>query len=422
MDRTDDLRRFAARCTRALGFAVQALAAARQRALLAWVGMAIGVCAVVALAALGKSVERQALSEFDQLGTQVVTVSLMQDTADPAASPGAAGPLASHAARRSGTDVMSALFAAPEIEAATELMSVPCQPDGTPSAAQASRPAEMTAVRPQLQDILRIKLETGRFLHRLDKAEPWVVLGWEVAKRMRTAGKRTEPGATLMVCGKALQVAGVMLPMSMSESTVQLSLDHAMLVSVHTAARLGRMPEPGRFVMRLRDGVSPTDHAPRLETLVHAATGKAVLVDTAQKIIDLRRDQTEMFTRYLVALSAVSVLIGGLGILNVMLMSVLERRREIGLRLALGADDIDIALQFLFESLLIALAGGTAGIVLGIAAAAGVAALAQLPFVAPLSALGTGLLLSLLVGSGSGLYPAVKAARMEPVATLQSPG
>lgn len=407
------------RASCALRFAFQGLLTAPQRALLASIGVLIGVASVVALVSLGKSMEHKVLAEFAAMGTQVVSVSIVER--DPV-SIGLRKPYAGVRPKNlDGQGLINALLDLPEVEIATELTSVACQPQG-PGGSQRARPAEMLAVRPQLLDIVRLKLERGRFLHSLDGIEPWVVLGAEVARQLQATNRPIEPGAVIMLCGRAMQVAGVMAPMSMSEATVPLALDHGIFVSTLAAARIERAQPPSNLLLRLRSDVSPVTFAPRLQETLAALTGNEVQITTAQKVIELRSEQTATYARYLTALSGISLLVGALGILNIMLMAVMERRREIGLRLAVGADDIDIALQFLFESMLLSLAGGGAGTVLGVLTAAAVAVLAQLPFVLSLSAVGIAMVVSLVIGAASGLYPALKAARLEPVHTLQSPG
>ena len=165
--------------------------------------------------------------------------------------------------------------------------------------------------------------------------------------------------------------------------------------------------------------MSPIEFAPRLSAHLAELTGQEIQVTTARKVLELRQRQAASTTRFLVALSSLSLLVGSLGILNVMLMAVIERRREIGLRLAIGADDLDIVLQFLFESVLLGLAGGAAGLVLGLVAAGVVTAVAGLPFVVTPSGVALALGISIAVGVASGLYPALQAARLPPVEALQ---
>lgn len=407
-------RRLWPRLRSALWFALHALGTARQRALLALLGVTIGVAAVVALVSLGRGIERQALDEFRTMGTQVVSVVLMARR--PAQAGAKDAPAAAPRKPLDGPALMAALAALPEVEIVSEVASLAC-----PGAAAGGEPNQLSAARPELERILGLRLASGRFMHPLDRHELWVVLGAEAARRLGREGRSVQPGAVLGLCGRAMRVAGVLAPMSAAEAVSSLSLDQGLLVSTQAGRRLDPQAVVAQLALRVRPGVSPIEFAPGLAAQMQAWTGQTAEVSTARKLLELRQNQAAAATRFLAALSGLSLLVGSLGILNVMLMAVLERRREIGLRLAIGADDLDIGLQFLCESVLLSLAGGAVGLVLGLVVAAGVAALAHLPFVVSPSGIGLALGISTVVGMAAGLHPALKAARQAPVEALQMP-
>lgn len=406
-------RRLWPRLRSALWFALHALGTARQRALLALLGVTIGVAAVVALVSLGRGIERQALDEFRSMGTQVVSVALM--ARQPAQAGAKDAPAAAPRKPLDGPALVAALAALPEVEIVSEVASLAC-----PGVA-GSEPNQLSAARPELERILGLRLASGRFMHPLDRHELWVVLGAESARRLDRQGRSVQPGALLGLCGRAMRVAGVLAPMSAAEAVSSLSLDQGLLVSTQAGRRLDPQAAVAQLALRVRPGVSPIEFAPQLAERVQAWTGQSAEVSTARKLLELRQNQAAAATRFLAALSGLSLLVGSLGILNVMLMAVLERRREIGLRLAIGADDLDIGLQFLCESVLLGLAGGAVGLVLGLVVAAVVATLAHLPFVVSPSGIALALGISTLVGMAAGLHPALKAARQAPVEALQVP-
>lgn len=409
----------AGRWSSAYLFALQGLGTARQRALLALLGIVVGVAAVVALISIGKSVERQALSEFESMGTQVLHVDVNQsDPFDRMLGRKLREEDSELVAQRKHHGpILPLVMAMPEVDLASELQPASCdQAAGAGSRFQ----GELLAIRPTLQQILGLKIANGRFLHALDQNEMWVVLGHQMAHTLRSQRMDVRPGATLSLCGKTMFVAGVLAPASTSESTIPVRIDHSIFISVAAAVRLSSQVNNETFALRVKTSVSPVEFADRLTNYLKQQSSGNVQITTAQKIIDLRRRQAATYTRFLTALSSISLFVGGLGILNIMLVAVVERRREIGIRLAIGADELDVTLQFLFESALLALAGGLLGIVLGIGAALVVGWLTQLPFVLSITSILLALLVSLLVGVSAGVYPAIQASRQDPVSALQS--
>ena len=412
--------RTASRWRSASLFALQGLGTARQRALLALLGIVVGVAAVVALISIGKSVERQALSEFESMGTQVIYISIHQ--ADPMERLVGRKPRAEDAdatpQRQRRRQLLQVLKAMPEVELGSELLSASC--DTAARAASSQVQPRLMAIQPSMQQILGLKMEQGRFLHPLDQKALWVVLGNQMAQKMRSASIDVRPGATVSLCGQTMSVAGVLAPASTSEATVPVRIDDTLFISVAAVERLSTQDQGETMILRVRPRVSPVEFAARLQHDLEQQNAGDVQIDTSQKVIDLRRRQAVSYTRFLTALSSVSLFVGGLGILNIMLVAVIERRREIGIRLAIGADEVDIALQFLLESALLALVGGLGGILMGFVAALVVAWLAQLPFVFSVSSILLALLVSLVVGVSAGVYPAIQASRQDPVAALQS--
>jgi putative ABC transport system permease protein len=406
-----ETRTLSSRIPAAIAFALGALGTRRQRALLALSGIAIGVAAVVALVALGQGLERQMLDEFKKIGTQVMDVQL----------PGnelllvkAKEPAEHRARKRVSMDELALVIAAmPEIELMSQQVSISCS-DG------AERQRIASAVQPEIARILGLTLISGRFLHPLDGNDLWVVLGAKTAQDLSANGARIEPGAPLSICGRSMLIAGVLGHDNVAGSVVNLSIDDCILVSLSAGKRIDPQASDSHLVLRVRPEISPLEFSAKLTDKIFSVTGQKAQINTAGQVLELNREAANANTRFLIALSSISLLVGSLGILNVMLMSVVERRREIGLRLAVGADDIDIGLQFLAESALLGLAGGGIGLVLGVVAAWLIAASAHLPFIVTLSGLALAFGVSLLVGIGAGFYPALKAARLNPVQALST--
>ncbi|MBA3774556.1 MAG: ABC transporter permease [Ramlibacter sp.] len=400
-------------------FALQGINTARQRALLALLGIVVGVSAVVALISIGKSVERQLLGEFETMGTQVMHVeaggvSPMVELTGRRGRVAAGEPPAALTRKRT-PPLLPLVLAMPQVELASELRTVPCM-----SSTSAGGDNNLLAMHPAMKSILGLNVTRGRFLHGLDQDAMWVVLGHKIAQQLQGDGVDVNPGAALLLCGKTMYVAGLLAPASTSTDTVPVRIDESAIISVAAAARLSASQRPSSLVLRVRPEVSPVDFALDLQRELKRQVPGEVRITTSQKVIDLRTRQTQTYTRFLAALGGVSLFVGGLGILNIMLVAVVERRREIGIRVAIGADEVDIALQFLFESAALALAGGVGGVLAGLAAAAVAVWLIQLPFVLSLTGIVSALLVSLIVGLAAGVYPAFQASRQDPVPALQS--
>lgn len=386
-------------------FALQSLRATRQRALLALIGITIGVAAVVALLSIGKSAERKTLQEFEAMGTQVISVSLAGSWGDQKEK------------AVSNEHIIDAIGKLPDVDLWSEVFSVNCEQT---EKSMRGNSLQLMAVRPHLQRILGLKLMQGRFLHALDSNQKWVVLGARAHQQLLLQGHDLSAGQWLNICGQSMQIAGSLAPSAQADgSIIPFALDEALLISPAAAQRIEPSSRIDTVVMLLSTKVSPISYAQYLVPHLEALIGKTVAITTAQKIIQLRQQQAATYSRFLAALASISLLVGGLGILNIMLIAVVERRREIGIRLALGADDRDIAYQFLIESILLGAAGGVVGIVLGIVLSAIACGLVDLPYAVALGSIPLTLALSMLIGTLSGLYPAMQAAKLDPIETLQ---
>ena len=153
----------------------------------------------------------------------------------------------------------------------------------------------------------------------------------------------------------------------------------------------------------------------------HIVTGAAddFQVNDMQEVTRMVESTTAILTAFLSAVAAVSLLVGGIGIMNIMLVSVTERTREIGIRLAIGARERDVLLQFLIEAVVMSALGGVIGIMLGLAGSAAAASALKLPFVFRPEIVALAFVFSAAVGVGFGYFPARRAARLDPIEALR---
>jgi putative ABC transport system permease protein len=159
-----------------------------------------------------------------------------------------------------------------------------------------------------------------------------------------------------------------------------------------------------------------------LEQRHHILPGAQGGFEITQAITELQQGQQALgiLSTLMISIATFSLVVGGVGIMNMMLVSVTERTREIGLRSALGAQPIDITLQFLLEALLLSLIGGAFGMLFGLGLAFAITSLANLPFLVSVSSFALGFGVATAIGVGFGLYPAIRASRLDPIVALRS--
>ena len=269
-------------------------------------------------------------------------------------------------------------------------------------------------------DIHKLAVRDGRFLSALDRGQRYCVVGSDVADVLRAAGAQPVVGEQLRFQGRLYTIVGVLQP-SFGErfgqnlqpnGSIFLPLDTLMRVSLTQGVRL--------IFARMEPGVAP-DAAERAAAAYFEARAPGVRlnVTSAQQLIERMREQGRLFTLLLGAVGGISLIVGGVGVMNLMLISVSERRGEIGLRRALGARRRDIRWQFVIESLGLCLAGGALGVASGIGLAFGIAAFAGWPFFVSGAAVALGVCVSSATGIFFGLYPAHQASRLDPIAALR---
>jgi putative ABC transport system permease protein len=377
------------------------LRARRLRAGLSALGIAIGIAAIVAVLGITRSSQAELLAQIDRLGTNLLTVvngrSIQGQEAElPTRAPG----------------MLSRVDGVRRVAPTAQLEGVNVYRTDKVPAAETGALA-VRACDPALLGTLDGRLRHGAFLNPATVRYPATVLGDQAATTLGIA--RLDQPTRVWLGGRWFTVVGILEPLPLAPE-----LDRSALVGFPVAARLlGYDDHPSRIYVRTATEqtgavaglLAPTADPEHPEQVQASRPSDALTARVAAKAAT---------TGLYLGLGAVALLVGGIGIANVMVIGVLERRGEIGLRRALGAARGHVAAQFVVESLLLAIVGGIAGMSTGAAITIGVADRHHWTVQVPALALWGGLAAALAIGVVAGLYPALRAARLAPTDALRS--
>ncbi|HET6502543.1 MAG TPA: ABC transporter permease [Amycolatopsis sp.] len=375
------------------------LRARRLRAGLSVLGIGIGIAAIVGVLGVSASSQADLLSRLGRLGN-LLTVSAGQSFAGdttplPTTAPGMI-------ARIPPVQRVAAIGVVPDATVRrTDLIPATDSGGITVAAADPALPATLDA-----------GLSSGGFLNAATERYPAVVLGFDAARFLGI--DHAGPDARVYLAGHYFTVVGILRPVDIAPE-----IDETALIGFPIAGSLLGYPGfPSQIYLR-SDPDRVLDVQRVLAVTADPAEPEAVRVNRPSDALAARAATQGAFTGLLFGLGAVALLVGAVGIGNVMVISVLERRSEIGLRRALGASRGQVGMQFLMESLLLSALGGLAGVALGAGVTGGFALVRNLPLTLPPVAVAVGLGSAVVIGLAAGLYPALRAARLAPTEALR---
>lgn len=245
-----------------------------------------------------------------------------------------------------------------------------------------------------------------------------VVLGANIAKELFPAGDAVGSYVTIFrTQGKRYQVVAVM---DSKDATMGISYDNSVFIPYNTyTQRFMHVNNVGSYIIKVDDNADPVSVGKNVTTYMDALVGdNNYMIISSASLAEMASSVAGTFSMFLAAIGGISLLVGGIGIMNIMLVSVAERTKEIGIRKALGASPRVIKGQFLTEAVTLTSIGGALGILFGIGISKVVANMAKWPFKLSVNACVLSVCFSMLVGVFFGLYPAAKAAKMDPVESL----
>jgi putative ABC transport system permease protein len=372
------------------------------RTALSAAGVALGVATMVSVLGISSSSRAQLVAEIDALGTNLLTVSPGQSfTGQNVTLPRQAPAMV----RRIGPvlDASAIGDVNPDVHVYRTNRISPANTNGI----------TVYAAQPDLLPTLQGHMAAGRFLNPATAHLPAVVLGASTASALGV--DRADGSVQVWLSRSWFSVVGILGPLRLAPE-----LDRSALVGFPVAAALlGADGSPVAIYVRT-DPTSVNAVQSVLAATAYPAAPQDVSITNPADALIARADASAAFQSLFLALGAVALVVGGVGIANVMVIAVLERRGEIGLRRALGARRAHVGVQFLGESVLLAAIGGVAGAVLGGFTTSVYAAARHWSAVVPIPALCAAVGASLVVGAAAGLYPARRAARLAPSEALRS--
>ena len=386
------------------------------RSLLSTLGIVFAVVAVVSMLSIAEGAKRETLEQIEQLGMKNIIVralSLTQAQQLSASERLSRGLNESDVASlRSGLPTVSHVAPLKEVQAAT-------------SASDREGLIQILGVTEAYRSVNDLSLREGRFIHALDVENRSLVcvLGVDAA---RIVGSEGRLGGSLRIEDQEYRVVGILEERRRVRNTTQAlavrRTDRAAFIPLGTGPPLkGRSEELSEILVQVAHGNDVRAAAAVVDRILarnHGGVRDFQIVIPQELLTQARRTQ-RTFNIVLGCIAGISLVVGGIGIMNIMLASVAERTREIGIRRSIGASREHIVVQFLCESVLLTIAGGCLGVVLGVGGALTIGTLAGWRTVLTFWSIAISMIMALGVGILSGLYPALKASQLDPIVALR---
>ncbi|HOE15787.1 MAG TPA: ABC transporter permease [Syntrophorhabdaceae bacterium] len=382
--------------------ALKSLVTAKQRTILALIGIVIGIGSVIGMVSIGTIVQNEALKQFRDMGIDIVSVTKDYE--------------------RQGSDEgfsMDHVYGLPGYSPLIKKVSPYIVSGAQYSYAGRDLYIELMGVDESFFDLNKLYIREGRLLSDLDRNRFFCVIGAEAADMLQKAGIKEIIGGQFLFGERIYTVIGILKSLPEGGGMRPSGINRGVITHITTAMRAFTANTITTFMARV-----DTQDSKAAKTIIEdyfskRTSGLRVRVRTAEELIAQMQKQMQLFTLLLGAIGSIALIVGGIGVMNVMLISVTERRKEIGIRRALGAQRSDIEAQFIIESVTLCFVGGIIGIILGIIISYVFSHFSKWEFLISQSAIVLGFCVATAVGVFFGYYPARSASRLDPAAALR---
>ena len=382
-----------------LRLAIKSLAASKMRSFLTMLGIIIGVAAVIIIVSLMSSLTNYVIATFEDMGANLITVNISGRGGNRSVTPEEMQTLAEENADTIG-------YISPTVSVSS-----------TAKVGNSNVMVSAQGVNEYYDEIKQLNVQLGRHLEFIDIEERCrnCVIGTYLVKELFDG--ENPLGEQITINGYAFTVVGVLE--EKGESTQQ-SADNTVIIPYTVAKKMGRgVISTYSVSAKTKDTIEPCKEALEAFLLEKFSSDDYYTLIDQSAIIEELNKLIGMMTTMLVGIAAVSLLVGGIGVMNIMLVSVTERTREIGIRKSLGATPWDILGQFLVEASATSGIGGILGILLGMGGGSAVAKLIGIPFALSIASIFIAFSVSAAIGIGFGYFPAKKASRLNPIDALR---
>ncbi|MCD6039820.1 MAG: macB [Gammaproteobacteria bacterium] len=384
------------------------LLSSKLRSILALLGILVGTASVVAMVSAGKLATNEALKQFKTLGTDLLAFSV-NDASEQDSIVSKINNLTLPDALNLKKINKMIINVAPyaQLYYSTQFNGHPLN-------------GSVLGVTEDFADIVHIRLASGRFISIMDGYEFFCVIGDKVNEQIKKLTLSDAIGQHIQIGKNIFTIVGVANPWP-ENSFVYADINYSVMIPILASISLSQYASISNIILRLDPKADIELIQKNITNYINQKVqNKRLFFRSAKELIARMSKQSQILTIFLGLIGSISLLVGGIGVMNIMLVSVVERRREIGIRLAVGAKRSDIWALFLVEAVMLSLLGGTLGITVGIFIGYVMALFSHWEFTLFLMPPLLGFTVSVAVGVFFGYYPAYKASQLDPIEALRS--